>query len=147
MSLDGGTPRCKQNILPSFLYNNLIIWNHKIKPLDPWVFCIQDNSRSCQSNVPRPTISGISILGLCYETSRHQNLSFTQQKDLNMFLYISISQIMFNTFLSLSLVLFVSICYTTHPNYLLLEILFHSHYCITKVKRKKHHWILSPRQG
>lgn len=38
MSLDGGTPRCKQNILPSFLYNNLIIWNHKIKPLDPWVF-------------------------------------------------------------------------------------------------------------
>lgn len=33
-----GTPRCKQNTLPSFLYNNLIIWNHKIKPLDPWVF-------------------------------------------------------------------------------------------------------------
>ncbi len=55
--------------------------------------CIQDNSRSCQSNVPRPRISGISILGLCYETLRHQNLSFTQQEDLNMFLYISIPKL------------------------------------------------------
>jgi hypothetical protein len=33
-----GTPCCKQNILPSILHNNLIIWNHKIKPLDPRVF-------------------------------------------------------------------------------------------------------------
>ncbi|KAH9542595.1 hypothetical protein CY35_13G015600 [Sphagnum magellanicum] len=87
-----GTPCCKQNILPSFLYNNLIIWNHKIKPLDPWVFAYKTTPEVANRMSKDQEFLELSILGLCYKTLRHQNLPFTQQEDLSMSSYISISQ-------------------------------------------------------
>jgi hypothetical protein len=72
-----GTPCCKQNILPSFLNNNLIMWNHKIKPLDPWVFAYKTTPEVANQMSQGQELLELASLDYFTKHLRHQNLSFT----------------------------------------------------------------------